>query len=89
MSTFTTTDQVVDETDRLLRQSYQEWLPFMVAATKPQGGRRRGGSGKIEVAELPIVKVIVSATLTQNPAKIDRLGLHAPRYIAMSAADHR
>ena len=33
--------------------------------------------------------MIVSATLTQDPSKIDRLGLHCPRYIAVSSEDFR
>ena len=33
--------------------------------------------------------MVASATLTQDPAKIGRLELHAPRYIAMSSTDHR
>jgi hypothetical protein len=32
---------------------------------------------------------VVSATLTRDPSKIERLGLHCPRYVAMSAGDHR
>ena len=36
-----------------------------------------------------VVKVVASATLTRDPAKIARLGLHCPRYLALTAADHR
>jgi hypothetical protein len=32
-----------------------------------------------------VVKIIVSATLTRDPAKLQRLRLHQPRFIAMSA----
>lgn len=34
-----------------------------------------------------VVKFVVSATLTRDPSKIDRLALHCPRYIAMSAGE--
>lgn len=66
---------VVDETDRLLRQGYQGWLPRVLAAAGGEagvGGERR------------VVKFVVSATLTRDPSKIDRLHLHCPRYIAMT-----
>lgn len=36
-----------------------------------------------------VVKLVLSATLTRDPNKIDRLGLHCPRYIATSATEHR
>lgn len=35
------------------------------------------------------VKVVASATLTRDPSKLERLGLHCPRYVAVSADDHR
>jgi len=71
--------QVVDETDRMLRQSYQDWLPYLTSALAAQ---KRAGHERV-------VKVVVSATLTRDPSKVERLGLHCPRYIAMTAQDHR
>lgn len=71
--------QVVDETDRMLRQSYQDWLPNLTAALDQQ---QRPLHDRV-------VKVVVSATLTRDPSKVERLGLHCPRYIAMSSQDHR
>lgn len=41
------------------------------------------------VASGRVVKVVASATLTRDPAKIARLGLHCPRYLALTSADHR
>jgi len=70
---------VVDETDRMLRQSYQDWLPHLTTALAAQ---KRAGHERV-------VKVVVSATLTRDPSKVERLGLHCPRYIAMTAQDHR
>ena len=78
--------QVVDEADRLLRQAYQDWLPFAVAAAGADGlqqGASSEGSGS------RVLKFVASATLTRDPAKIDRLGLHCPRYLALEAADKR
>ncbi|KAL4422577.1 hypothetical protein ABPG75_008774 [Micractinium tetrahymenae] len=108
---------VVDETDRLLRQAYQEWLPKVMAAlhgpaASPETAGSDGGGGPAGAAagspeaapaaaaaaeaaggsseaQRRVVKFVVSATLTRDPSKIDRLALHCPRYIAMSAVDHR
>ncbi|GFR41488.1 hypothetical protein Agub_g2179 [Astrephomene gubernaculifera] len=113
---------VVDETDRLLRQSYQEWLPRVLAQLPsapsqqqqqqqpPRGVGPMGhyadhgdGDGDNQVhfaarwpaasvgTALPfavprVVKIIVSATLTRDPAKLQRLALHQPRYVATVAA---
>ncbi len=99
--------QVVDETDRLLRQSYQEWLPHVTAllhgpqhdaqawhaahaaAVAAGGGGGGGGAGgalatpqaaRARAPHLPrCVKLVVSATLTRDPAKVQRLRLHCPR----------
>ncbi|KAL3140741.1 hypothetical protein ABBQ32_005296 [Trebouxia sp. C0010 RCD-2024] len=70
---------VVDETDRMLRQSYQDWLPYLTAALAAQQ----------RPLHHRVVKVVVSATLTRDPSKVERLGLHCPRYIAMTSQDHR
>lgn len=79
--------QVVDETDRLLRQAYQDWLPFVTAATadacRDGGGLLAGGPRR------RVLKIVASATLTRDPSKIERLGLHCPRNIALGATDHR
>ena len=71
--------QVVDETDRMLRQSYQDWLQHLTTAVAAQ---KRPGHERV-------VKVVASATLTRDPSKLERLGLHCPRYIAMTSQDHR
>ena len=71
--------QVVDETDRMLRQSYQNWLPHLTAAL---GEQRLAGHERV-------VRVVVSATLTRDPVKVEHLGLHCPRYIAMTPQDNR
>jgi ATP-dependent RNA helicase DDX51/DBP6 len=99
---------VVDETDRLLRQSYQEWLPHVLACLAGSSGAAAGtaaaGTATSSTAagttadtaaagaspgSRRVVKLVVSATLTRDPAKLERLQLVCPRYIAMSAVDHR
>ena len=80
--------QVIDESDRLLRQSYQEWLPKVLSAFKD--GSIHGVATGSELNLQPrLVKIIVSATLTQDPAKLERLDLHYPRYITFATAEQR
>ena len=75
---------IVDEADRLLRQTYQSWLPRVLSASSSNGDAPQNTkiAGRV-------VKFIVSATLTKDPSKLDRLGLYCPRYIAMTSDDHR
>lgn len=79
---------VVDEADRLLRQTYQNWLPTVLRKLDD----RDSGSGSNDSIIRPtekkrVQKFIVSATLTKDPSKLDRLRLQYPRYIAMMSQD--
>ena len=71
--------QVVDEADRLLRQSYHNWLPHVMAAI----------AAPPDIAKPRVVKILVSATLTRNPLSIERLGLHCPRYVVFSRGNQQ
>ncbi|KAH0451188.1 hypothetical protein IEQ34_018487 [Dendrobium chrysotoxum] len=98
---------VVDETDRLLREAYQSWLPTVIqlACSKNQagfkedvivpsklnflttirrGGVERGFKGKCYPR---LVKIIMSATLTQDPSKLAQLDLHHP--LLLTSGDRR
>lgn len=89
---------VVDETDRLLREAYQSWLPTVLQLTKYSDenlsgitrnfsslsgslttirrlGVERGFKGKPYPR---LVKMGLSATLTQDPGKLAQLDLHHP-----------
>lgn len=82
---------VADEVDRLMRQSYNEWLPLLLHAMH-QDGSIALHTHNAPPRPLPagrVVKLVASATITSDPAKLARLGLHAPRYVALSATDHR
>ncbi|XP_057949469.1 DEAD-box ATP-dependent RNA helicase 1 isoform X2 [Malania oleifera] len=93
---------VVDETDRLLREAYQSWLPTVLQLTRsvdeglfPFGqtllpsifgslktirrcGVERGFKGK---SYPRLVKIVLSATLTQDPSKLAQLDLHHPLFL--------
>ena len=59
---------VVDEADRILRQSYQGWLPLVLASARQRLPRmmigERGSSSQ------RLKKIVVSATLTHDPARL-------------------
>lgn len=86
---------MVDETDRMLRQAYQEWLPQVLAAAQPppppQLDPRTPGAAAwgamttvrderweagLRGPSPRLRKLLLSATLTQDPSKIARLSLH-------------
>ncbi|KAL1833996.1 hypothetical protein ACET3Z_003647 [Daucus carota] len=93
---------VVDETDRLLREAYQSWLPTVLQLTRSSGGslfphaenfipttfgsikttRRMGVERGFKGKSYPrLVKMILSATLTQDPSKLAQLELHHPLFM--------
>ncbi|GAA6062809.1 hypothetical protein JCM10212_006170 [Sporobolomyces blumeae] len=105
---------VVDEADRLLTQSFHDWLPTILDALKPastlstsladeRAPPRRADAmapvwwdadGKVgrvasDVDERSVSscqKLLFSATLSRDPAKIDALHLHRPIYISVEDA---
>ncbi|KAJ3152423.1 ATP-dependent RNA helicase dbp6 [Geranomyces michiganensis] len=122
---------VIDEADRLLNQSYQDWLQHVLNAADPSrdaasvpvtatGTQLESGWAQLgldvdalglpvhkvtsyrhaasatattSVAEpcvrhcTPLQKLLFSATLTRNPAKIASLHLYNPTYVAVVGAD--
>ncbi|KAK4399380.1 DEAD-box ATP-dependent RNA helicase 1 [Sesamum angolense] len=88
--------QVVDETDRLLREAYQSWLPNVLQLAYSQSQSpfpctdgivptfgvlktiRSFGRGKPHPR---LAKMVLSATLTQDPSKLAQLDLHYPLYL--------
>lgn len=93
---------VVDETDRLLREAYQSWLPTVLQLTRSSDGslfplaknfhptafgsvkttRRTGVERGFKGKPYPrLAKMILSATLTQDPSKLAQLELHHPLFL--------
>ena len=66
---------VVDEADRLLRQQYHNWVKYLELFTNNSIIKKR------------ILKIIVSATLTRDPSKLDKLNLVNPRFISSGSKD--
>ncbi|XP_011096614.1 DEAD-box ATP-dependent RNA helicase 1 isoform X1 [Sesamum indicum] len=87
---------VVDETDRLLREAYQSWLPNVLQLAYSQNQSpfpctddivptfgvlktiRSFSRGKPHPR---LAKMVLSATLTQDPSKLAQLDLHYPLYL--------
>ncbi|KDO51217.1 hypothetical protein CISIN_1g0096411mg, partial [Citrus sinensis] len=93
---------VVDETDRLLREAYQAWLPTVLQLTRSDNEnrfsdastflpsafgslktiRRCGVERGFKDKPYPrLVKMVLSATLTQDPNKLAQLDLHHPLFL--------
>ncbi|XP_039882988.1 ATP-dependent RNA helicase DDX51 [Simochromis diagramma] len=80
---------VIDEADRMIDSMHQSWLSQVMGAVyrsraEPGSVFRRTEAACITSASLsppqtPLQKLLFSATLTQNPEKLQQLGLHQPR----------
>uniref|UniRef100_A0A8C2ZVR4 ATP-dependent RNA helicase n=1 Tax=Cyclopterus lumpus TaxID=8103 RepID=A0A8C2ZVR4_CYCLU len=82
---------IIDEADRMIDSMHQSWLSQVVKAVYRSGG----GAGAVSIfrriepayvtaaslspPQMPLQKLLFSATLTQNPEKLQQLGLHQPR----------
>lgn len=83
---------VVDEADRLLDQSFQEWLPLLLAhlgtaKTQTTSELFDSDAWQGESDSFVVKKLLFSATLTTNPAKIAPLALYRPLYLTVRPAD--
>ncbi|GAA5838237.1 hypothetical protein JCM3766R1_001870 [Sporobolomyces carnicolor] len=109
---------VVDEADRLLTQSFHDWLPSILSALNPLGSAQESSLESDDVANEAVAKsdalapavwdaegkvgrvssdvdersqsscqkLLFSATLSRDPAKIDALHLNRPIYISVEDA---
>lgn len=74
---------VVDEADRLLDQSFQEWLPQLLNTLKKEDVASEFDSDAWNEDAGHVQKLLFSATLTTNPAKIAPLNLYRPLYVTV------
>ncbi|XP_069071271.1 ATP-dependent RNA helicase DDX51 isoform X2 [Pleurodeles waltl] len=82
---------VIDEADRMIDSMSQDWLHRVIKAVyrqeegdDPSNLFTRKEPGPITAAstwvpQMPLQKLLFSATLTQNPEKLQKLGLYLPR----------
>lgn len=75
---------VVDEADKLLAQTFQDWLPVVMPrlnATNKPGARDFPGSSKSGVR-----KVVLSATMTRDLSLLNGLKLSRPKLITLESS---
>nr|XP_057913564.1 ATP-dependent RNA helicase DDX51 [Doryrhamphus excisus] len=88
---------IIDEADRMIDSMHQSWLSEVVKAVyrsrrpeKMSIFRRRGPSyvtaASLSPPQIPLQKLLFSATLTKNPEKLQQLGLHQPRLFSSAVA---
>ncbi|CAK7267786.1 ATP-dependent RNA helicase dbp6 [Sporothrix epigloea] len=86
---------VVDEADKLLGQSYQQWVTIVMDRLTPasSGIRRVGARDFADTNESGVRKVVLSATMTRDVSLLNSLHLSRPTHIVLegtrqiSAAD--
>lgn len=72
---------VIDEADRVMEDVQNDWLTHVEGAVY-NGGRSRPGPLTVEnvsKGEVPLQKLLFSATLSQNPEQLERLNLFEPK----------
>ncbi|XP_042767001.1 ATP-dependent RNA helicase DDX51 [Panthera leo] len=89
---------VIDEADRMIDSMHQSWLPRVVEAAFPSDSAkdpcallqrswlRATTAASTCCPQMPLQKLLFSATLTQNPEKLQQLGLHQPRLFSTGLA---
>lgn len=82
---------VVDEADRLLGESYQEWIDTVVPALQSRNSTRETDEilahMRIQPAPRVVRKVLLSATMTQDISRLNSIGLVNPELIVLGAFD--
>ncbi|KAL4795456.1 P-loop containing nucleoside triphosphate hydrolase protein [Aspergillus venezuelensis] len=85
---------VIDEADRLLNESFQEWVDVVMRSLEARKDSDAFGSTGQFLAGLGLPlqtkeprKVILSATMTRDISKLNTLRLTKPRLVIVGAAD--
>ena len=86
---------VIDEADRLLNESFQEWVDVVMNSLDARKAQESFGfSGKVmSELGLPIEvkeprKVVLSATMTRDVSKLNSLRLANPKMVVVGSTDH-
>ncbi|KAH8118225.1 DEAD-domain-containing protein [Phellopilus nigrolimitatus] len=74
---------VIDEADRLLAQSFQDWLAQVLAALRPPTRSTSIDGDVDDPKHASCQKLLFSATLTRDPARIAALGLRDAKYFVV------
>ncbi|KAI9051390.1 hypothetical protein LZ554_004437 [Drepanopeziza brunnea f. sp. 'monogermtubi'] len=63
---------IVDEADKLLDQSFQQWLPMVISKLDPRKGAVR--------------KIVLSATMTRDVGQLNQLKLFRPKLVVLEGS---
>lgn len=78
---------VVDEADRLLNESYQEWIEVVKPALESQAATQERDDllrfMRMTPPRRKVTKILLSATMTRDISKLNTLGLNNPQLIVL------
>jgi len=81
---------VADEADRLLNESYHEWLDAVLPALKSQNATKSRDHVlnymRLDVPDRRVTKILLSATMTSDISQLMSLELHNPKLVLMENA---
>ncbi|EXJ83548.1 hypothetical protein A1O1_07171 [Capronia coronata CBS 617.96] len=81
---------VVDEADKLLNESYQEWIEVVVPALQSRTATRDRDDllrfMRMTPPRRKVNKILLSATMTRDVSKLNALGLYNPRLVVLAGA---
>lgn len=84
---------VADEADRLLNESYQEWLEIVLPALKDQRATARRDrlfeELRLDVPKRKVTKILLSATMTQDISQLLALELDSPKLVLVEQQNTR
>ncbi|KAF3481047.1 ATP-dependent RNA helicase dbp6 [Arthroderma uncinatum] len=85
---------IIDEADRLLNESFQEWVDTVLPALETKEGSVSRGllhqlskGIRCPIESRRLQKVILSATMTRDISKLNSLRLQNPKLVAVDGAD--
>lgn len=81
---------VIDEADRLLDESFQQWIDIVIPALEVQRSLNTIEDRLFKtfhyLAERKVRKILLSATMTRDISKLQALKLHRPKMIVLETA---
>ena len=72
---------IIDEADRIMEDIQNDWLAHVETSVYSDGRERPGPLtvAEIKKRKLPLQKLLFSATLSQNPEKLEKMNLFEPK----------
>ncbi|EXJ66376.1 uncharacterized protein A1O5_10528 [Cladophialophora psammophila CBS 110553] len=84
---------VVDEADRLLNESYQEWIAVVKPALESRTATQKSDGilrhMRMTLARRNVSKVLLSATMTRDLSKLNALGLYNPKLVVLAGTQEK